>query len=153
MSGRALINSCRISLLSPFKNNFILKSISTTFSFDRFTVEDRPNEQWITLRDKTGEDEKIKIKTTMFDSSITGLKSGEEILQLHIRVLVDIWKGEESDSMEFVAPAWKDSLEIQKFIYLDMKNLQFNLTYMDGDIKKLNSKMKTEFYEFLIQES
>nr|XP_016486926.1 PREDICTED: uncharacterized protein LOC107807121 isoform X3 [Nicotiana tabacum]XP_033515027.1 uncharacterized protein LOC104108036 isoform X3 [Nicotiana tomentosiformis] len=66
--------------------------------FNTFMVEDRPGEQWITLRRKFGSDEHIKIEATMFDGSITVPKSSDENIgedvRLHISVLVDIWKGQ-----------------------------------------------------------
>lgn len=88
--------------------------------FDRFVVEDRPGEQWITLRGKTAEDENIKIEATMFDGSAVVPQSGEEgskeNVRLHISMLVDIWKGEGTDIMEFVCSAWPDSLEIERVL-------------------------------------
>ncbi|XP_020550573.1 uncharacterized protein At2g39795, mitochondrial isoform X2 [Sesamum indicum] len=101
--------------------------------FDGFMVEDRPGEQWITLRGKSAKDENIKIEATMFDGSIIAPKSCGENLRLHISVLVDIWKGEGTDLMEFVCSAWPDSLEIQK-VYI---------------FRILNTELRTGFYEFL----
>ncbi|KAG8384664.1 hypothetical protein BUALT_Bualt04G0141500 [Buddleja alternifolia] len=116
--------------------------------FDRFSVEDRPGEQWITLRGKSGDDESIKIEATMFDGSVIAPEAGEDNLQLHISVLVDIWKGEGSDSMEFVCSAWPDSLEIQK-VYVFRREESPVQPYMGPDIKNLNTKLRSGFYEFL----
>ncbi|KAI3467974.1 hypothetical protein Pfo_024637 [Paulownia fortunei] len=207
MSGGALINGCRTSLISPF---FIIKSISSSIlcrgthnssnayapqpqtqtqtqrnpsspslfeskilrilrneiqyqcdyapphqpvtEFDRFMVEDRPGEQWITLRGKSAEGENIKIEATMFDGAIIAQKSGdegtEENLRLHISMLVDIWKGEGTDVMEFVCSAWSDSLEIQK-VFLFRPDESSVRPYMGPDFKNLNTKLQIGFYKFL----
>lgn len=106
--------------------------------FDRFVVEDRPGQQWITLTSKSAEGENVKIEATMFDGSILAPKSGdedtEEVVQLHISMLVDIWRGEESSAMEFVCSAWPASLEIQK-VYMLNRDDSPAQPYMGPDIK------------------
>lgn len=107
--------------------------------FDGFVVEDLPGQQWITLRGKSAEDEHIKIEATMFDGSILAPKSGdddnEEVVRLHISMLVDIWRGKETDSMEFVCSAWPDSLEIQKVYIFKRGDNAPPQPYMGPDIK------------------
>ncbi|KAK4415415.1 hypothetical protein Salat_2648900 [Sesamum alatum] len=138
--------------------------------FDRFMVEDRPGEQWITLRGKSAEDENIKIEATMFDGSIITPKSCDEGTQentrLHISVLVDIWKGQGTDLMEFVCSAWPDSLEIHKvYIFRNGKppaqpymetalsfDFQLSLQLLMGwpvIFRTLNNELRTGFYKFL----
>ena len=101
-------------------------------------MEDQPGQQWITLRAKSAEDENIKIEATMFDGSILEPKSDdedtEEVVRLHISMLVDIWKGKETDSMEFVCSAWPDSLEIQK-VYMFKRDNSPAQPYMGPDMK------------------
>ncbi|CAI9771474.1 unnamed protein product [Fraxinus pennsylvanica] len=101
-------------------------------------VEDRPGEQWITLRGKSAEDENIKIEATMFDGSVFAPKSGGEStgeeVQLHISLLVDIWKGEQNELMEFVCSAWSDALEIQK-VYIFRHGGFPTRPYMGPNIK------------------
>ncbi|KAG6391143.1 hypothetical protein SASPL_148894 [Salvia splendens] len=120
--------------------------------FEKFSVEDQPGQQWITLRAKSAEDENIKIEATMFDGSILEPKSDdedtEEVVRLHISMLVDIWKGKETDSMEFVCSAWPDSLEIQKVYMFKRDNFPAQ-PYMGPDMKNLSKKLQTGFYEFL----
>ncbi|KAG6389310.1 hypothetical protein SASPL_150778 [Salvia splendens] len=120
--------------------------------FERFSVEDQPGQQWITLRAKSAEDENIKIEATMFDGSILEPKSDdedtEEVVRLHISMLVDIWKGKETDSMEFVCSAWPYSLEIQK-VYMFKQDNSPAQPYMGPDMKNLSNKLRTGFYEFL----
>ncbi|KAH6757887.1 hypothetical protein C2S52_023209 [Perilla frutescens var. hirtella] len=126
--------------------------------FDRFVVEDRPGQQWITLRSESAEGENIKIEATMFDGSILANQGSEcddeeqqEAVHLHISMLVDIWrKGEETDydPMEFVCSAWPHSLEIQK-VYTLNRLRSPTQPYMGPDIKNVNSKLRTGFYEFL----
>lgn len=120
--------------------------------FDRFMVEDRPGEQWITLRGKSAEDENIKIEATMFDGSVFAPKSGGEStgeeVRLHISLLVDIWKGEQNELMEFVCSAWSDALEIQK-VYIFRHGGFPTRPYMGPNIKDMSTKLQNGFYEFL----
>lgn len=83
--------------------------------FDSFKVDERPGEQWIRLSRKFGENEEIKVEVTMFDHSIPvgDVAKGEDV-QLHITMIVDVFKGEGSNVLEFVCSAWPDSIEIQK---------------------------------------
>lgn len=99
-------------------------------------VEDRPGELWITLTDKSAENENIKIEATMFDGSVLEPNSGddetEDRVRLHISMLVDVWKEGETDLMEFVCSAWSDSLEIQKIYVFRRDNP--TKCYMGPDI-------------------
>lgn len=84
-------------------------------------VQDRPGEQWMTMRGRFDDTEDIKLEVTMFDGYETVPKPGEdstgEDVRLHSSVLVDISKGDGSDALEFLCSAWPDCLEIQK-VYL-----------------------------------
>lgn len=95
-------------------------------------MEDRPGEQWITLRGKFGENETIKIEATMFDGSVVVPKSGDdstaEDVRLHISLLVDISKGEDCD-LEFVCSSWPDHIEIQK-VYIFRRDGSLKWPYM-----------------------
>lgn len=86
--------------------------------FNSLIVQDRPGEQWITMRGKFGDTEDIKIEATMFDGYEVipklGDDSSSENLRLHISLLVDISKGDGCSDMEFVCSAWPDGLEVQK---------------------------------------
>ncbi|KAL8532462.1 hypothetical protein ACS0TY_008890 [Phlomoides rotata] len=118
---------------------------------DKFTVQDRPGELWITLTGKSAEDENIKIEATMFDGSVLEPNSGddesEDTVRLHISMLVDVWKEGETNKMEFVCSAWPESLEIQK-IYVFRRDNPAK-PYMGPDITNLGQKLQTEFYKFL----
>lgn len=91
--------------------------------FNAFMVEDRPGEQFLTLRGRSTIGENIKIEATMFDGYGTvspNLRNEDTELnpQLHISLLVDISKGEGSDKLEFVCSAWPDRLVIDKLYVL-----------------------------------
>ncbi|KAI8569187.1 hypothetical protein RHMOL_Rhmol02G0259400 [Rhododendron molle] len=105
--------------------------------FNAFVVEDRPGEQWITLRGKFGENETIKIEATMFDGSVVVPKSGDdstaEDVRLHISLLVDISKGEECD-LEFVCSSWPDHIEIQK-VYIFRRDGSLKWPYMGPNFR------------------
>ncbi|CAH9112193.1 unnamed protein product [Cuscuta epithymum] len=122
-------------------------------TFNEFTVEDHPAEQWVTLKRKFQDDEDIKIEATMFDGSIpVAPKSGDESnedVRLHISLLVDIWKKGGRDSLEFVCSAWPDSLEVQNVYIFKREGLQPSQPYMGPNIKNLNNKLQDGVYEFL----
>ncbi|KAK3018527.1 hypothetical protein RJ639_005093 [Escallonia herrerae] len=118
--------------------------------FHVFTVEDRPGEQWVTLKGKSVWDEGIKIEATVFDGSTlvpktTGDSSGKD-MRLHISLLVDISKGEGNDLLEFVCSAWPDSLEIQR-VYMFRRD--GSLPYLGPDFKDMDSELQSAFCEFL----
>ncbi|XAR71027.1 hypothetical protein NMG60_11028107 [Bertholletia excelsa] len=119
--------------------------------FNSFSVEDRPGEQWMTLRGKFGENETIKIEATMFDGSVVVPKSGDdsdaEEMCLHISVLVDISKGKECD-LEFVCSAWRDHMEIQK-VYIFRRDKTLPPPYMGPNFRDLNHKLQNALLEFL----
>ncbi|XP_059299339.1 uncharacterized protein At2g39795, mitochondrial [Lycium ferocissimum] len=170
-SGRSLLsqfwrsNASQAIQKSPFESN-ILRILRNEIQyqldyapphppatkFNTFMVEDRPGEQWITLRRKFGKDEHIKIEATMIDGAITVPKASDENLgedvRLHISVLVDIWKGEGSEFLEFVCSSWPNSLEIQKAYVLRSDGSQAQ-TYMGPNIKDLNSGFRDGLNEFL----
>lgn len=99
-------------------------------------MEDRPGEQWITLRSKFQEGEDIKIEVTMFDGCIPTQKANGDStdLQLHISLLVDISKGDGCGDLEFLCSSWPDSLEIQK-VYLLRRDLMLANPYMGPNFR------------------
>ncbi|KAF3446219.1 hypothetical protein FNV43_RR11398 [Rhamnella rubrinervis] len=120
--------------------------------FKSFIVQDRPGEQWITMRGKFGDTEDIKIEVTMFDGYEVIPKLGDdspgENLRLHISLLVDISKGDGSDDLEFVCSAWPDRLEVQK-VYLIRRGKIPARPYMGPDFRKMNGKIQKTVYEYL----
>lgn len=100
-------------------------------------MEDRPGEQWITMKGNFGENETIKIEATMFDGSAMVPKSGDdsaaENAYLHISLLVDISKGEGQD-LEFVCSAWPDHIEIQK-VYIFNREKSLSQPYMGPNFR------------------
>ncbi|XP_022150088.1 uncharacterized protein At2g39795, mitochondrial [Momordica charantia] len=123
--------------------------------FNSFSVEDRPGEQWITLRGKFMDTEEIKIEATMFDGCETVPRpgddsDGEEDLRLHISVLVDISKGDGSDDLEFMCSAWPDFLEVQK-VYVLRRDRMLARPFMGPDFRKLSGEIQTKFREFLAE--
>lgn len=74
----------------------------------------------------------------MFDGSISVPKSGDETsedVRLHISLLVDIWKKEGCEALEFVCSAWPDSLEVQNVYVFRRERLQSLRPYMGPNIK------------------
>ncbi|KAF3450955.1 hypothetical protein FNV43_RR07044 [Rhamnella rubrinervis] len=51
-------------------------------AFDSFTVDERPGEQWISLKRKYGENEDIKVEVTMFDGAIPGQTPVAVVLEI-----------------------------------------------------------------------
>ncbi|EXB38645.1 Uncharacterized protein L484_014460 [Morus notabilis] len=120
--------------------------------YKSFSVQDRPGEQWMTMRRKFGNGEDIKIEATMFDGYELSPKLGDdnvgEDLRLHISLLVDISKGNGSEDLEFVCSAWPDSLEVQN-VYLLRRDRMLARPYMGPDIRKLNEDFRKAVHEFL----
>ncbi|XP_058203371.1 uncharacterized protein At2g39795, mitochondrial-like [Rhododendron vialii] len=123
----------------------------SAMEFNAFVVEDRPSEQWITLRGKFGENETIKIEATMFDGSVVVPKSGDdgtaEDVRLHISLLVDISKGGECD-LEFVCSSWPDHIEIQK-VYIYRRDGSLKWPYMGPNFWDLDKKLQSALLDFL----
>lgn len=81
-------------------------------------MDERPGEQWISLKRNFGEKEYIKIEATMFDGSVPSSKSTSsdpEDVQLHITFIVNISKSD-GETLEIMCSAWPDTIQISKFI-------------------------------------
>lgn len=95
-------------------------------------MDDRPGNQWITLRGKFGENETIKIEATMFDGSVVVQKSGDdstaEDVRLHISLLVDVSKGE-NVIWSLSALHGRIILRFRKFTSIGVMALQNGLTW------------------------
>ena len=97
-------------------------------------MDERPGEQWISLEKKFGENEEIKVEVTMFDGSAPVGKSGDknsqlgEEIQLHITLIVSIFKEESNQVLEFICSAWPDALDIDK-LYLRQRAKMPRLPY------------------------
>ncbi|KAI3506390.1 hypothetical protein L1887_28748 [Cichorium endivia] len=119
--------------------------------FNAFMVEDRPGEQFVTLKGRSTIDENIKIEATMFDgyATISKGENSEPDAQLHISLLVDISKGEEGgDMLEFVCSAWPEKLEIQKFYVIRVDEMLAK-PYTGRDFRVLDKKLQSALMEFL----
>lgn len=150
---------------SPFESN-LLRMLTNEIEFESeyaphpldkkfnaFMVEDRPGEQFVTLRGRSTIDENIKIEATMFDgygtvSPILRDEDTEPNPQLHISLLVDISKGEGGDVLEFVCSAWPECLEIEKFYILALDQ-KLSRPYIGPDFRGLDKKLQRSVYEFL----
>ncbi|XP_057959673.1 uncharacterized protein At2g39795, mitochondrial-like [Malania oleifera] len=150
---------------SPFESN-ILRILRTEIryqseyappsqpvtKFNSFTVQDWPGERWIRLTRKFGENEDVKIEVTMFDGCVLVPKSGEDSdgddMHLHLSLLVDICKSDDSDVLEFVCSAWPDFLEIQK-VYVLGRDRLLPAPYLGRDFKNLDEKLRSRLHEFL----
>ncbi|XP_050215993.1 uncharacterized protein At2g39795, mitochondrial [Mercurialis annua] len=125
-------------------------------NFKSFVVEDRPGEQWMTMRSKFNNGEEIKLEVTMFDGYETVTKPGEdssgEDVRFHISLLVDISKNDrDGDSLEFVCSAWPDCLEIQKIYLLKRVNgvSSTSRPYMGPDFRSLSDELRKRLKDYL----
>ncbi|KAL6584928.1 hypothetical protein OROMI_004217 [Orobanche minor] len=117
--------------------------------FNSFKVDERPGEQWIRLSRKFGENEEIKVEVTMFDGSLPTKKNDDsEDVMLHITLIVDIFKGEDSNILEFVCSAWPDSIEIRKIFTRGHGRLK-DQPYMGPTFKELDDELQETLYDFL----
>ncbi|GFP82774.1 uncharacterized protein at2g39795 mitochondrial [Phtheirospermum japonicum] len=114
-----------------------------------FKVDGRPGEQWIRLSRKFGEKEEIKIEVTMFDGSVPTKKNDDsEDVTLHITLIIDIFKGEDSKILEFVCSAWPDSIEISKVFTRGHDRIK-DQPYMGPKFKELDDELQDSLYDFL----
>ncbi|KAK6915118.1 Mitochondrial glycoprotein [Dillenia turbinata] len=115
--------------------------------FGPFMVDNRPGHQWVSLYQKFGENEDIKIEVTMFDGSVPISKpGGDEDEKLHISLIANISKGEHKSTLEFVCSAWPNSLEIQN-IY--MHGQDWILQPYSPEFKDLDDEMQEVLYDYL----
>ncbi|KAJ4827135.1 hypothetical protein Tsubulata_024437 [Turnera subulata] len=118
-----------------------------------FTVQDRPGEQWMTMRSNhKNAREEIKLEVTMFDGCVAVPKYGEdsdaEDVRLHMTVLVDVIKEEGGDVLEFLCSAWADRIEIQK-VYLLPRVKVPGMPYLGPDFRSLNREVQKRLEEYL----
>ncbi|OWM71295.1 uncharacterized protein At2g39795, mitochondrial-like [Punica granatum] len=119
--------------------------------YDSFIVDDRPGEQWISLKRKYGDNEDIAIEATMFDGAVplskaAVIESGDA-MQLHITIFVTISKGEGGDVLEFVCSALPDSIEIRR-LYTRSSKMPPQV-YLGPQFKELDNKLQELLYDYL----
>ncbi|CAH2067955.1 unnamed protein product [Thlaspi arvense] len=119
-------------------------------SFGPFTVDERPGEQWISLKRKFGEKEDIKIEATMFDRSVPTSKSTgtEPEFMLHITFIVNISKGGAGETLEFMCSAWPDNIEISK-LCIRKGNKTSPSSYGGPEFEELDDELQDALYQFL----
>ncbi|KDP41993.1 hypothetical protein JCGZ_27011 [Jatropha curcas] len=118
--------------------------------FKSFAIDDRPGEQWISLKRKFAENEEIKVEATMFDGATPSSKSSDVTnnnVQLHITLIVNISKGD-GDALEIMCSAWPDSIEITK-LFTRKSNKMPAQAYVGPDFKELDDELQDSLYEFL----
>ncbi|KAB1203507.1 hypothetical protein CJ030_MR8G007385 [Morella rubra] len=101
-------------------------------------VEDRPGQQWITMRSRFEDNENIKIEATMFDGCVSVPRPeadsyGEDV-RLHLSLLVDISRGDGCDELEFLCSAWPDSLEVHN-VYMLKRDRMRAMPYLRPDFR------------------
>lgn len=119
--------------------------------FDAFKVEEKPGEQWIRLSRKFGAAEEIKVEVTMFDGSLLIKKDGDDAedgVQLHITLIVELFKEENKDVMQFVCSAWPDSIEIRK-VFTRASDQIKDRPYTGPRFKELDDELQDSLYDFL----
>ncbi|CAN6939027.1 unnamed protein product [Brassica oleracea] len=119
-------------------------------SYGPFTVEERPGEQWISLKRKYGEKEDIKVEATMFDRSVPTSKSTrtEPEFILHITFVVNISKGISGESLEIMCSAWPDNIEISKLCIRKGTNSSPS-SYGGPEFEELDDELQDALYQFL----
>ncbi|CAN6470859.1 unnamed protein product [Victoria cruziana] len=115
--------------------------------FSSFAVEGKPGEQWIRLRRKYGDDEDIKVEVTMFDGFQGTGDKGEDV-QMHISLIVDVSKGDESNPLEFICSAWPNALVVRKVFMLKRHKMPPK-PYIGPDFAELDDELQDALQEFL----
>ncbi|KAL1198614.1 hypothetical protein V5N11_011263 [Cardamine amara subsp. amara] len=121
-------------------------------SFGPFTVDERPGEQWISLKRQFGEKEDIKIEATMFDRSVPSSKSTstEPEYVLHITFIVNISKAGAGEAFEIMCSAWPDTIEISKLCV--RKGIKSSPSSYNGpEFEELDDELQDALYQFLEQ--
>ncbi|CAA7020006.1 unnamed protein product [Microthlaspi erraticum] len=119
-------------------------------SYGPFSVEERPGEQWISLKGKFGEEEDIKIEATMFDKSVPTSKSTktEPEFILHITFIVNITKGTAGETLEIMCSAWPDNIEISKLCI--RKGVKSSPSSYNGpEFEELDDELQEALYQYL----
>ncbi|CAN7020937.1 hypothetical protein IGI04_022312 [Brassica rapa subsp. trilocularis] len=117
--------------------------------FGPFTVDERPGEQWVSLRRKFGDTEDIKIEATMFDGSVPSSKSTSgdpEDIQLHITFVVNIFK--DGQTLEIMCSAWPDTIQISKFFVRKSSKNSPN-AYVGPEFEEMEDELQDSVYQFL----
>lgn len=112
--------------------------MQTVPEYNSFVIDGRQGEQWISLKNKFGVNEEIKIDATMFDASYPIKKhkgvATEDDVQLHLSLFIDVFKGEGNDILRIVCSAWPDSIEIKR-IYTYKRNQNADQPYAGPEFK------------------
>ncbi|KAF5741770.1 mitochondrial glycoprotein [Tripterygium wilfordii] len=124
-------------------------------TFNSFTIDDLPGEQWMKLKKKFGENEEIKVEATMFDAVIPiqksvgdGGKRVPEDVKLHITLVVNISKEGVGEVLEIMCSAWPNSIEITKLFI--RRNGKMSAQLYDGpEFRELDDELQESLYEFL----
>ncbi|KAL1809752.1 hypothetical protein ACET3Z_026742 [Daucus carota] len=120
--------------------------------YDEFTVDERPGEQWIRLSRKFGENEEIKVEVTMFDGAVPVKKKGgvdtDDNVELHITMIVDIFKGDGNSVLEFVCSAWSSSIQIQK-VFMRAHDRMTGHPYTGPIFKDVDDSLQDSLYDYL----
>ncbi|XP_074286075.1 uncharacterized protein At2g39795, mitochondrial-like [Silene latifolia] len=123
--------------------------------FRGFKVEERPGEQWISLGKKIGKSEEIAIEVTMFDKSVPIPKEGEipglpgEEVQLHITMIISIFKEKSNQVLELICSAFPDTLEIQKLFVREQSKFPTKQPYTGPKFRELDDQLQDSLYDFL----
>ncbi|XP_065867241.1 uncharacterized protein At2g39795, mitochondrial-like [Euphorbia lathyris] len=118
--------------------------------FKSFKIDDRPGEQWITMKRKFANSEEIKLEVTMFDGSVPSPQASDVTKNndiLHLTFIVDISKGD-CESLEIMCSGWPDSLEIKK-LFIRRSDKMPAQVYDGPDFNELDDELQESLYEFL----
>ncbi|XP_010537887.1 PREDICTED: uncharacterized protein At2g39795, mitochondrial-like [Tarenaya hassleriana] len=121
--------------------------LQVTSSFGPFTVDERPGEEWISLKRKFGDNEDIKIEATMIDGSVPVSGEPEEV-QLHITFIVNVSKGDEGETLEIMCSAWPDTIEISN-LFIRRHGKSSEHPYVGPEFKELDDELQNSLYDYL----
>ncbi|KAL2936664.1 hypothetical protein RDABS01_020113 [Bienertia sinuspersici] len=119
-----------------------------------FKVFERRGEKWISLEKQFGENEEIKVEVTMFDGSIRVPNEGEkkglpgQDIQLHISMIVSIFRKNSKQVLEFICSAWPDTLAITKLFVRQQAKVP-QQPYTGPKFRELDDELQNSLYDFL----
>ncbi|KMT01072.1 hypothetical protein BVRB_9g223270 [Beta vulgaris subsp. vulgaris] len=120
-----------------------------------FMVVERPGEKWVSLEKQFGENEEIKVEVTMFDGSVPVPREGEKSglpgqdVQLHISMIISVFKMNSNQVLEFICSAWPDTIAISKLFVRPQAKVPHQPPYTGPKFKELDDELQDSLYEFL----
>ncbi|XP_020242491.1 uncharacterized protein At2g39795, mitochondrial-like [Asparagus officinalis] len=125
-------------------------------TFSSFSIDARPGENWFRLT-RSYRSETLKIDATTVDGAAPSTRSpsaddsassGDG--RLHISVIVEVSKGEDSDLvLQFVCSAWPDAMDVEKVFTVRKGAAKAAMPFMGPDFGELDEELQRAVRDYL----